>query len=185
MIVPAIPTYLSNAFPPRSGLSGCGFGQACYDDYGDVVDCTDPTAIYQSPPVQTAAPPPGSVSTSGGTIVPTTTSPVTVNINNPSTTPVTTQPAQSSLLSFLQAIGIAATPAITKAAGTAITAKSLPAGYSLITNANGTQSIVSPTGVSTLVGATTASSLTTSLNSLLPYLLIGGAIYLVISMGKK
>jgi hypothetical protein len=190
MIVPAVPTYLSNAFPPRSGLSGCGFGQtapecdptsdfydegACAEDYGSYGTTTTPVT---------------GVSTSGGTIVPTsvttpTTSPVTVNINNPSTTPVTAQPAPSSLQSFLQAIGIAATPALTKAAGTAITASSLPAGYSLINNPNGTQTIVSPQGVSTLVGATTASSLTTSLNSLLPYLLIGGAIYLVISMGKK
>ena len=154
MIVPAVPTYLSNAFPPRMGLSGCGMGyDPCATETWDEQACaeylTSEEGAYNSG---------GSATTT--TTTPGTSGPITINVGGGSggTTPTPAASSQSSWQSFLQAIGIAATPSVAKAAGTAITASSLPAGYSLITNANGTQSIVSSSGTSTLLGSSTAST---------------------------
>ena len=177
MIVRAIPTYLSNAFPPSVGLSGCGFG--------DAAECDPTSDFYDSINCALDYPVQGSTGTTTLPTLPTTTptQPVNVTINNPSQTPVAATPT-SSWDSFLMQLGLVAAAPIAKAGATAISASSLPAGYSLINNPNGTQSIVSPQGVSTLVGSS-SSSLTTSLNSLLPFLLIGGSLFLVFTVAKK
>lgn len=197
MIVPATATYLSNAFPPHVGLGA--FGQSCEDDEGNPVDCSDAGATEStpvSPPgvVQGPVAPPGSYSTTGGTIVPVSTSgPAPVAGSSPApvvnvyTNSSGQQQATSAAPSWVQTLATtlaASGMQVVKMAAT-------PQGYyqATIQNPNGTTSTVTynqPAGSQSLNPVTgTVSTTLSSLSGYLPLLLIGGVALLVFSMAEK